>query len=351
MQPDAPPFCQVVLLDGTFASLTEGQCSSIARIHALIVNQPGVQLHYAPGQQWAAWRTVPQLISGQSLDDSILSAYAWLARHWRPGNPLFLFGYSRGGIGVCALADMIHRIGLPRPEHATADTIAAAWQHYRHETGARLDPALCHPEVPVQMLGLLDMVMSLGLRLPFSRTISEPRFRYSNGHIAPNVRRGAHALALDETRQAFAPVLWAGDQADERVEQMWFRGCHSDIGGQLGQFEAARPLANVPLVWLLSQAEKLGLPLAAGWQKALPCDTQARSVGSWRSWGKIFLMRAARQPGLDISELLHASVARPYAGPAQLVGHLETARAQSRRRLPKLRLPGRPGSGRDSAPA
>ncbi|SMO95162.1 Uncharacterized alpha/beta hydrolase domain [Paracoccus laeviglucosivorans] len=347
MEPHASPVCQVVLMDGTFASLTEGQCSSIARIHGLLAGQ-NVQLYYAAGQQWAAWRTVPQLVSGLSLDLNILAAYTWLARNWRADNPLFFFGYSRGGIGVCALADMIHRIGLPTSEHASDDVIAEAWRHYRAETGGRLDPALCHAEVPVQFLGLLDTVMSLGLRVPFLRTVSEPGFTYSKGCIAPNVRRGMHALALDETREAFAPVLWTGDQADERVEQMWFRGCHPDVGGQLGGYEFARPLANVPLVWLLAQAEVLGLPLPQDWRQSLPCDVGARSVGSWRSWGKIFLTRRARRPGRDISELLHPSVVQPYAGPARLVGHLETAQARPRLRRAKLRLP---GSGTDSATA
>ena len=104
MENSTPHRTLVVLMDGTFASLTEGRGSSIARIHGMLsgdMGPPGGQvlLHYAPGQQWAAWRTVPELVSGASLDCNIRAAYGWLAQTWRPGDRLYLFGYSRGGVG------------------------------------------------------------------------------------------------------------------------------------------------------------------------------------------------------------------------------------------------------------
>jgi len=351
MEPANASICQVVLMDGTFASLTEGQGSSIARIHAMLSGGFGatpapVQIHYAPGQQWAAWRTLPQLVSGHSLDHNIRDAYRWLARHWRPGNPLYLFGYSRGGIGVSALADMIDRIGLLRPEHASERNLGAAWESWRNRNGAPPAPDLCHECVPIRMVGLLDTVMSLGVRMPFLWTVSEPDFDYAKGRLAPNVERGAHALALDETREAFAPVLWTCARGSD-VEQMWFRGCHADIGGQLGGCEYARPLANLPLVWLMSCAEEAGLPLPEGWRRHHPCDHAAPQLGSWHSWGKAFLMRRPRHAGRDLSEHMHPSVPRPYDGPARLTGGLAAAAAPRRMRL---RLP-RGGTEDNSAPA
>ncbi|MFT4012487.1 MAG: DUF2235 domain-containing protein [Paracoccus sp. (in: a-proteobacteria)] len=330
-------------MDGTFASLTEGRGTSIARIHAMLAQGP-VRLHYAEGQQWAAWRTVPELISGAMLDRNIRLAYGWLARNWRPGIPLYFFGYSRGALGVCALAQMIAHIGLIRAEHATDQNILCAWNMFRYCQNHRPDPAICHDHVPIRMLGLLDTVLSLGLRLPFLNPLSEPDFCYARGVLAPNVEHGAHALALDETRCAFAPILWQSPERDPRIEQCWFRGSHADIGGQLAGHETARPLANLPLVWLMSRAESLGLPLPAGWRDDHPCDAAAPPVGCWHSWGKLFLTRAARLAGADPSQALHPSVSVPYAGPARLIGHLTPA-AQPRR--PRLRLPG--GDGMDSS--
>ena len=162
-----PPVCQAVLLDGTFASLTEGRRSSIARICALLSGELGmlpapVRLYYEPGQQWEAWRELPELAMGVGLERSICAAYAWLAREWRPGNPLFFFGYSRGAFGVRSLAGMIGHVGLLKPAHATRANIQKAWEYYRMGGRGgrkqRLDPALCHASVPIRMIGVFDTV-------------------------------------------------------------------------------------------------------------------------------------------------------------------------------------------------
>ncbi|WP_323716718.1 DUF2235 domain-containing protein [Paracoccus aminovorans] len=333
MESSRPPLCHIVLMDGTFASLTQGRRSSIARIHAMLSGMIGplpapVRLHYAPGQQWDAWRTLPELTMGATLERHICEAYAWLAREWRPGDPLFFFGYSRGAFAARSLAGMIGRVGLLTHAHATPQNIQQAWQLYRNgaDLGVeQLDPALCHPFVPIRMIGVFDTVMALGIRLPLLWMLTEPRFRFHDEHLGIHVEHGVQALALDETRAAFQPLIWDSESRPGRIEQMWFRGCHPDIGGQLSGLEYARPLANIPLVWMMSRAETFGLPLPEGWTGHFPCDPTAPSVGSWRSWGKAFLARAPRLAGGDPSEALHPSVPRPYPGPALLTGALAEA--------------------------
>ena len=98
------------------------------------------------------------------------------------------------------------------------------------------------------------------------------------------------------------------------MEQIWFKGAHGDIGGQIGDFAVARPLANIPLVWMLERSEALGLALPEGWRGRFPCDPGAPMVGTWRSWGKWFLWRRRRMVGRDRSERLHPS-AIGTAGP------------------------------------
>jgi len=330
------------MIDGTFASLTQGQRSSIARIYAMLSGERGrlpapVQIHYAPGQQWEAWRTLPKLAMGSTLERQICDAYGWLARRWRPGNPLFFFGYSRGAFAVRSLAGMIGRVGLLTHDRATRPNIQKAWELYRNGRDGvveRLDPALCHPSVPIRMIGVFDTVTALGIRLPILWMLTDPRFRFHDAHLGAEVEHGLQALALDETRATFQPLLWDSSSAPGRVEQMWFRGCHPDVGGQLSGLEYARPLANIPLVWMMTRAEELGLPLPQDWRAHFPCDPTAPSVGSWRSWGKAFLARAPRLAGADPSEMLHDSVPRPYTGPALLTGDLaDAAPPRPRRRL------------------
>lgn len=76
-----------------------------------------------------------------------------------------------------------------------------------------------------------------------------------------------HALALDDERTTFHPVLWTEHEDGkaaaavpekldhERLVQVWFTGMHANVGG--GYPDDA--LAYVPLYWLLKEAERFGL--------------------------------------------------------------------------------------------
>ena len=92
------------------------------------------------------------------------------------------------------------------------------------------------------------------------------------------------------------------------MEQVWFRGTHGDVGGQLDGHAPARPLANIPLVWMLSRLEGCGLPLPAGWRDRFPQDANAPSIGMWYGWSKLFLLRRRRVVGRDRTERLHETV-------------------------------------------
>lgn len=327
-----PTRIHVILLDGTFASLDDGRRSSVGRIHSLLrskqaeIGKKRLNIHYAPGQEWDSWRTLPDLMMGNGLTTKIINAYGWLARHYHPGDQIYLLGYSRGAFAIRSLAGMIGRIGLLRPEFATRRNIALAWRYYS-EGGNEKSIGIFRrrrgqPNVPIQMIGCFDTVMALGIRLPLLWAMTEPRFRFHDTHLGEDVAHGFQALALDETRAAFAPVLWDDSSKAKHIEQMWFRGAHADIGGQLSGLEVARPLANIPLVWMLESAESVGLPLPEGWHEQFACDATAPSVGNWRSWGKAFLSRSPRLAGQNATEALHRSVPLPYDQIARLTGNL-----------------------------
>ena len=103
-------------------------------------------------------------------------------------------------------------------------------------------------------------------------------------------------------------MLWQTPQGyPGRVEQVWFRGTHGDVGGHINGFSAARPLANIPLVWMLEKLEENGVELPVGWRARFPGDPEAPSVGTWQGLAKFFLLRAPRVVGADPSEHLHES--------------------------------------------
>lgn len=327
-----PAQIHVVLMDGTFASLEDGRRTSIGRILRLMRGHleplpgPRPRLHYGLGQQWDRWRTLPDLAMGRVLEARIIDAYGWLASGYRPGDQIFMFGYSRGAFAVRSLAGMIGRVGLLRADAATERNTRLAWRYYREGGSEKAIGAFrrrrCQSQVPIRMIGCFDTVMALGLRLPLLWMLTEPRFRFHDPHLGAHVEFGFQALALDETRAAFAPVLWDGASHASHIEQMWFRGAHPDIGGQLSGMEFARPLSNIPLVWMLEKAQMAGLPLPEDWRDHFLCDPTAPPIGSWRNWGKAFLARAPRLAGRCATETLHPTVTVPYPGPALLTGHL-----------------------------
>lgn len=307
------PTDHVILLDGTLSSLTPGQETNIGRIYRLLQNCQSAQMsiYYEAGVQWHMWRHTPDVAMGRGINRQIRRAYGWLATRYRPGDRVFLFGYSRGAYAVRSLAGIIDQVGLLRADCATERNVKFAYRYYQRESESPFEAAFrrryCHEKVEIEMIGVFDTVKALGVRLPFLWMWTEPQHEFHNHALGPVVRHGYHALALNENRAAFDPILWetTNGQWDGRIEQVWFRGSHGDVGGQLGGFNAARPLANVPLVWMLEKAARHNLSLPPGWRDGIDMDTTVPSVGTVRGWGKAFLLRSRRQVGRDPSESIH----------------------------------------------
>jgi uncharacterized protein (DUF2235 family) len=312
----------VILIDGTMSSLEPGDETNIGQIYRLLKSAPQTSpmaIYYEAGVQWQMWREIVDVAMGRGIDDQILRAYGWLATRYKPGDRIFLMGFSRGAFAVRSLAGIIDRVGLLKAHDATERNIRLAYRYYMApevRTGQRVfRDRFCHSEVMVEMIGVFDTVKALGLRLPFLWMLTEPKHRFHDQALSRVVRRGFQAIALDETRVVFDPILWQTDAVWQgRVEQVWFLGAHGDIGGHLGGFAAARPLANIPLVWMLERALSCGLALPDGWRTRFPADASASSVGTTRGWGKAFLFRARRRIGVDMSESLHPTAAASRRG-------------------------------------
>jgi hypothetical protein len=208
-------------------------------------------------------------------------------------------------------------VGLVRSDQATVRNIRTAYRHYRLGGRSRslgaFQGLFCHDRVEIEAVGVWDTVKALGLHFPIIWRWAEAQNAFHDQTLGHHVRHGFHALALNETREAYAPVLWVCPPDRKGVvEQMWFRGSHGDIGGQIGGRQASRPLSNIPLVWMLDRLEGCGLPLPSGWQVRFPVSPDAPSVGNWFGWSKLFLSRRRRIVGRDRSERLHISVPRDW---------------------------------------
>ncbi len=309
------PQTHLIILDGTMSTLKPG-CETNAGLAYRVAQDMGSQIsiYYEPGLQWNDWRSIRDVAEGRGINRQIRRAYGYLASRYRAGDRIFLMGYSRGAYAVRSLAGIIESVGLLTREQATERNIRQAYRLYECQTDngtvKAFSEAHCRPEVPIEMIGVWDTVKSLGINAPVLWRLSVARHSFHSHALGASVKRGYHALARDETRVVYRPVLWETDPLrPAQIEQVWFRGSHGDVGGQLGGREVTRPLSNIPLVWILDRAEASGLPLPKGWRDRFEEDVTAPSMGTWAGWGKMFVTRRKRIVGQDPSERLHETIA------------------------------------------
>ena len=85
-------------------------------------------------------------------------------------------------------------------------------------------------------------------------------FSFSDRRFCSSIVKCAyHALSLDDERRTFHPILWdesdPGDRERARIQQVWFPGVHSNVGGGYPK----DGLAYVSLEWMVTKAKDLGL--------------------------------------------------------------------------------------------
>jgi len=315
------PATHVVILDGTMSSLNVGCETHAGQLYKLLQEVSGgatraasLTIYYEPGIQWNDWGATMDVMQGRGINRQIKRAYGVLASRYRDGDRIVLAGYSRGAYAARSLAGVIDLVGLVKSDSATERNMRLAYRHYRRGGRGVAAQAFrnrhCHASVEIEAVAVWDTVKALGVRLPVLWRWSQVEHAFHNHALGQSVRNGFHALALHETREAYAPVLWACPPGwGGHMEQVWFPGTHGDVGGQLNGFEPARPLANLSLVWMLGRLERCNVPLPEGWADRFSTDASAPSTGKWRGWSKVFLTRKARVVGRDPSERLHESVA------------------------------------------
>lgn len=101
--------------------------------------------------------------------------------------------------------------------------------------------------ISIEAVAVWDTVGSLGIPdFEFDDNRAEIRdgFAFADNALNPKVKRGFHAVALDEMRLLFTPTLW---DKREGIQQQLFVGTHADVGG--GYKEAG--LSDIALRWMI----------------------------------------------------------------------------------------------------
>jgi Uncharacterized alpha/beta hydrolase domain (DUF2235) len=224
-------------------------------------------------------------VFGDGLDHKIREAYRFLSYWYRPGDEIFIFGFSRGAFTARSLAGYLQSVGLLRYEHCTTENEAQAWKYYRTSPGDRLsgewhwfrqpadDPKI-HDDryLRVRALCVFDTVGALGVPAEGFRRFNRSKYEFHDTEVNSLVDIGLHAVAIDEPRPPFAPAMWTKpkfkqiDAKKSPTEQVWFPGAHADIGGGYvkwtevvkvdGSLKDAG-LSFLPMAWMLQRLKRL----------------------------------------------------------------------------------------------
>ncbi len=357
----------VVCSDGTGNSGGKRRGTNVWRIfNAVDRNPDGQQITYYDDGVGTHNVRLLRLLGGAvgwGLSRNIREAYEFLAMNYQPEDRIFLFGFSRGAFTVRSLAGMICECGLLKREellsmerrdrnHAVKQILRA----YRSKIcgDASADQIrnclgiskLCLRSVKIHFVGVWDTVDAVGVPLDELKAWVDPIWKllfkrrcwgFYNLQPHPTIRHAYQALALDDERKTFHPLVWevpkpdpadaggpkdsneseasqvvAGDHGEQIVRQVWFAGAHSNVGGGYPKDS----LSLVPLLWMMCRADACGLRfLPSKWEEYCEgADPHGRLYDSRTGWG-MFYRYARRNPyrpnslnGQDVVPSVHGSV-------------------------------------------
>lgn len=229
---------------------------------------------------------------GRGLDDNIYDAYRFLIANYEQGDELFFFGFSRGAFTARSVVGMVRKCGILASKHGRH--YGEAIRLYRDEAkpmdsgplGFRGDYCIYgKADLQVKFIGVWDTVGSLGIPLRGLRWLTNTeKYVFHDTELSGAVTNAYQALAIDEHRAPFQPAVWEYNPAKpkpwQHVEQVWFCGAHSDVGGgyERKRVEASPglepQLADLSLEWMIAKASSAGLAFDQDVLATNPLDLQ-----------------------------------------------------------------------------
>lgn len=267
-------------------------------------------------------------VFGVGLRANVKRGLAFLTLNWNPeseegpADEIYIFGFSRGAYSARALAGVIAAIeGIPKQEHF--DKLERIWNYYRTDPGKRDQKmkddirGFIHwrpmgddasgtagaTQPIIKCLGVWDTVGSYGVPSglglgALARSVTSWTRGFHDNTIGPHVEYAFHAMSIDERRRAFPETAWIIEKGMERknVEQVWFAGSHSNIGGGYRR----SGLADLALIWMIARVnEETGLDFDEGYvgEHFWPCAA-CSLYNSDRGW-VLSSLRPYLRPVLD----------------------------------------------------
>jgi uncharacterized protein (DUF2235 family) len=281
----------VVLSDGTGNSSAAIWRTNVWRtFEALDLSNSDQVAFYDDGVGTSSFKPLAILggAFGIGLRRNVIDIYKFVCRNWQTdADEIFGFGFSRGAFTIRVVTGLILDQGLVQADneielHKLATAAYKDYHSRKYHTvwweifnkELKIAPSKTavnnRPVNSVRFLGLWDTVAAYGLPVDeMTRGVSKWIWplELPGRVVDPRIRRACHALALDDERTTFHPVLWdestqippAADLprslSDERISQVWFSGMHSNVGGGYPDDS----LAYIPQYWIMREAQKCGL--------------------------------------------------------------------------------------------
>ncbi|MBI5868629.1 MAG: DUF2235 domain-containing protein [candidate division Zixibacteria bacterium] len=287
----------VVFSDGTGQDGGTGFNTNVYELFGMILDRSPEQIIFYDRGVGTGARKVAGLITGLGISKNIRDCYEFIYDNFEAGDQIFLFGFSRGAATVRSLSGFIHLFGILPPSRP--ELIKRAYRIYKisnqekRERKAAIFRERNHIKhwTKIRFLGVWDTVAALGL--PFKSLsglldkIPYWRHKFHNFSLSDSVEHAVQALAIDDERKVFHPVLWEPViRGYQTMQQVWFCGMHTDVGG--GYKESG--LSDIALEWMVQKAVEHGLRIYPKQDRDCHPDPNAIMHDS-RKGGLAFLYR------------------------------------------------------------
>ena len=253
---------------------------------------------------------------GVGVVENAVAMYRFLLYNYVPGDEIYLFGFSRGAFTVRTLVGFMEHVGLLKkkddyyvPEMFALYEVGAVEASAEWAKAFRNSSRMACP--PIKFVGVWDTVAALGAPGVLGRIFNDEDYDFHKIGLSNSVLTAYHALAIDEHRATFEPMLWRRPAGwNGMLEQAWFCGAHSNVGGSY------KPdgLANEALHWIVEKAELQGLEFDKHVLEKYEPHFASRLVDSMNAMYRV-LGKTDRKIGdhQDHGEVLHQSVVDRWA--------------------------------------
>ncbi|MFP6827162.1 MAG: DUF2235 domain-containing protein [Pseudohongiellaceae bacterium] len=177
-------------------------------------------------------------------------AYVSIVEHYRKGDRISIFGFSRGAASARLLASDLKKEGVAkfitihskREKNKSTGVRELVYKKYSKISTIR------EVAVAVRFLGIFDTVGAFGIPVEIGFGFQKINL-FKDLTVSANVKTVVHCVSIDENRKPFIPTLC--NQA-RNVSEVWFAGVHADIGGGYGHPQ----LGRIPLSYMLGRLDK-----------------------------------------------------------------------------------------------